>query len=198
MIQFYSNNATNLHHVTSQRGPRRDAAQHRDHTVTTDYCDATSPYVYELIREAANMSLCRLLFHLIVSIASCTACSTHATTTRMTRKPSIEVAPTTVSQGTRRKYLPMLLLGLFYPSRLCLASQRARIAENVFFLCFWHLRPRSLTLELDRDNVKVNHSTKYLYVKGHLVRELLSGHTHTRTHTHTHTVDRFLFTAAGR
>jgi len=43
LIQFYSNNATDLHHVTSHK--RRVAPQHRDRNVTTDYCDVTSPYV---------------------------------------------------------------------------------------------------------------------------------------------------------
>jgi len=43
LIQFYSNNATNLHHITSYTVPRV-APQHRDLTVTADYRDVTSPY----------------------------------------------------------------------------------------------------------------------------------------------------------
>jgi len=44
LIQFYSNNATNFDHLTST--VRRVATQHRDRNVITDYCDVTSPYVY--------------------------------------------------------------------------------------------------------------------------------------------------------
>jgi len=42
--QFYSNNATNLHHLTSHSRLRRVAPQHGDRNMTTDYCDVTSPY----------------------------------------------------------------------------------------------------------------------------------------------------------
>jgi len=38
LIQFYLNNATNLHAV-------RCCPQHRDRNVTSDYCDVTLPYV---------------------------------------------------------------------------------------------------------------------------------------------------------
>jgi len=43
LILFYSNNATNLHHLTPHSMPH--CPQHRDHDITTDYCDITSPYV---------------------------------------------------------------------------------------------------------------------------------------------------------
>ena len=46
LVQFYSNNATNLYHLTSH-GIRRVVPQHRDRIVTTDYCDVTSSYVYQ-------------------------------------------------------------------------------------------------------------------------------------------------------
>ena len=41
LIQFYSNNATRLHNLTSINV----APQHGDRNVTADYCDVTSPYV---------------------------------------------------------------------------------------------------------------------------------------------------------
>jgi len=46
LVQFYSNNATNIYHLTSH-GIRRVVPQHRDRIVTTDYCDVTSSYVYQ-------------------------------------------------------------------------------------------------------------------------------------------------------
>jgi len=44
LSQFYSNSATNLHHLSSF-SIRRVAPQHRDGNATTAYCDVTSPYV---------------------------------------------------------------------------------------------------------------------------------------------------------
>jgi len=43
MIQFYPNNATNLHHLTSYSKPY-DVLP--DNTNIVDYCDVTSRYVY--------------------------------------------------------------------------------------------------------------------------------------------------------
>ena len=49
LIQFYSNNATNLHHFTSHSTRTvRHVAHNSDRTVTTGYCDVTSPYVYDV------------------------------------------------------------------------------------------------------------------------------------------------------
>jgi len=45
LIQFYSNNATKLHHSTARSSLRRVALQHRDRNMITDYCDVTSSYV---------------------------------------------------------------------------------------------------------------------------------------------------------
>jgi len=47
--KFYSNNATNLHHLTSQYV----VLLHNmgDRIVTTDYCEATSPYVGLYLRK---------------------------------------------------------------------------------------------------------------------------------------------------
>jgi len=42
LIQLYSNNATNLYHLASHSTPC--CTQHRDHIVTTDYCDVFSPF----------------------------------------------------------------------------------------------------------------------------------------------------------
>jgi len=44
LIQFYSNHATDLHHLTPH-SICRVALQHRDHIVATYYSDVTSPYV---------------------------------------------------------------------------------------------------------------------------------------------------------
>jgi len=41
-MEFYLNNATRIHHLTSH-SIRRVAPQHRDHIVTTYYCDVASP-----------------------------------------------------------------------------------------------------------------------------------------------------------
>jgi len=43
VTQFYSNNATNLHHLPSHSTPC--CPQHRDRNVTTTYYGVTSPYV---------------------------------------------------------------------------------------------------------------------------------------------------------
>jgi len=45
LIELYSSNATNLHHITSH-STRCVAPQHRDRIVNTDYCDVTSSYVF--------------------------------------------------------------------------------------------------------------------------------------------------------
>ena len=41
LIQFYWNNATNLHHALNFAQKRRVAPQHADHIVTIGYCDVT-------------------------------------------------------------------------------------------------------------------------------------------------------------
>ena len=47
LIQFYANNATDLHHLTSHSTSCCPTTQRGDRTLTTDYCDVTSrPYVY--------------------------------------------------------------------------------------------------------------------------------------------------------
>ena len=49
LIQFYSNNAANLHHLNPHRTPC--CPQHRDRNVTRDYCVVTSTHlVLQLMR----------------------------------------------------------------------------------------------------------------------------------------------------
>jgi len=47
LIQFHSNNTTNLHHLTSH-SIRRVAPQNRHRIVTTDYRNVTWPNVYTI------------------------------------------------------------------------------------------------------------------------------------------------------
>ena len=45
LIQFYSNNATNLHLTSHSRPILRVVPEHGDRIMTTNYCDVTSPDV---------------------------------------------------------------------------------------------------------------------------------------------------------
>ena len=55
MVQFYSNNATNLHSLNFRQYICRVAPQHRDRIVSTDYCDVASLITSILVNENVTL-----------------------------------------------------------------------------------------------------------------------------------------------